>query len=1075
MIEMTTQGEQDFPPISKRPATASLAVGLLGCVLIATVHPAQRAQGVEQVDQNQTANKRSTEPKDDRGIETAAGGAQENVPAQARGENKPVFLPIVWGTGPLAVDLKRAVNFEVRVLDSDGAPIKGASVMLGTITDGKGVTASLPMIGGSLSDALGAATVKIPAGTKKVGLTTTAPGFAKDRHDFNTQGSPEIKLKRGRVVTVRAVDADGMVLEDAFPILQNSRILGREFVKQADGTHQSPVVNLDRRWMQVVASVPNRPLLFSGLVDVSNERLAGADGVMELGLRPGVLLEGRLDDSVPRPVKNGFVELMIVQGNDYRIERGGLQWQDTVAIKPDGTFTFVSVPPGGHAQLFALGEGFQTTNPTEQEMRKYFAENNAGEDAVIAAALRRPDILPQLVRLDSEHVQVTLPCRETAGLDVRVIDPAGNPVAGATGSFNPNGYFLPGELFIPGTEHSTRAMVASGANGILALAGLVADSPASFIRRSFLQVESDDEGMIRFRNLPSRKDSYEIEADALVMAAHPTSLASDPQRFALVNLKDGEIARQTITMERDVPRAVRELTIVYLDGKPLADTQLTVTEVTTSDDDLSGDWQQWSVQRLGPVSEGKSDTNGRVLLSYPSVVDGQRVRSLRLHVQGHPEKDVAFRSYVTVPVKRDRRVIIVVPAKTSPAPGALRGATATYATWAATEDLSRQELTDQLLQEPSLVGLRRLLDRNGFDAAEPVALKPERNWMNPDQKSAVVRVQTDAGERTVALAGVRPKNATWTERPGGGFPPEAAFVFDGDGELVRMIGGGTSASGNEESITLANLGGTGDFFVRTSAFESHPPYEYYSRWYRIGGPAEPSLTVHHYANSNSWSGINGSSDPISEFGFLGYEFNGQDIDHKLPGVTPEGAVVPRRILWDGRRNTFVGPGTQQFDGRSLYRVVVSESREFQSMDATADTIVAAGGRRDFRNWHQWTVTIPRRGKFVARLVIRDSAGKTVEQLAKQSLAAGQHNFQLQIAPEGETESASKLVMMFDASGVQDKTEFTIERMEIDDRESVAGQRVYVASGSPLRLFDKQLADPGRSLLWVIEAHNGVSE
>jgi hypothetical protein len=109
------------------------------------------------------------------------------------------------------------------------------------------------------------------------------------------------------------------------------------------------------------------------------------------------------------------------------------------------------------------------------------------------------------------------------------------------------------------------------------------------------------------------------------------------------------------------------------------------------------------------------------------------------------------------------------------------------------------------------------------------------------------------------------------------------------------------------------------------------------------------------------------------------------------------------------------------------------------------------------------------------LVIRDADGKTVEQIAEQPLAAGQHNFQLQIAPEGQTESTSKLVTMFDASGVSDKTEFTIERMEIDDSESVTGQLVYVASESPLRLFDKQLANPMRSLLWVIEADDHAGE
>ena len=61
------------------------------------------------------------------------------------------------------------------------------------------------------------------------------------------------------------------------------------------------------------------------------------------------------------------------------------------------------------------------------------------------------------------------------------------------------------------------------------------------------------------------------------------------------------------------------------------------------------------------------------------------------------------------------------------------------------------------------------------------------------------------------------------------------------------------------------------------------------------------------------------------------------------------------------------------------------------------------------------------------------------------------------------------MIMLDAADIKDKTEYAIERMEIDDRESVAGQSVYIASPPPLRLFDKQLADPNHSLVWAIES------
>ncbi len=1062
-------------PLTKRLLAVCVGLAVVFCFLVATVAPTRRASGAAQVIQGPVVEgpviQDSAAKKDSGSAASPArdGGAEDSKTEAAPDTvvQQPTFRPIVWGDQPLGVDLSQSVDFELRVVDAADQPIKHAEVMLGTITDKMGVTASLPMVTGCSTNESGIATVKIPKGTAKVGLTTTAAGFARQQKDFNTEGTAEIQLQRGRVITVRAVDEDGSVLEDAFPILQGSRILGREFVRQGDGTHVSPVVSLNRRWMQVVASLPGQPLLFSGLVDVASERLIDENGVMQLGMAPGVLLEGRLDDSVPRPVKNGFVELMINQGEDHRISPRGLQWQDTVAIKPDGTFVFVSLPPGGHAQLFALGEGFQTKNPTEQELRDYFDRYDAGDVNVINAALGRPDILPQLVRLDREHVEVTLSCRPTASLDVQVINPAGEPIAGAVGSMNPNGYFLGGELFIPGTEMSTAAMVHPNVNALNMLVGLVAHSPREFIQNSFLSVKTDAAGIARFRNIPSRKDSYEIKADGYVMAAYPTSPAIDPGRYALIQLKDGETARRTITMERDVPRDDRELMVVYHDGRPLADTELTLTDITTSEND--DDWNQWSVQRLGPVSQGKTDPNGRLLISYPSTLDGKPVRSLRLFVEGQPEKDVYCRSYVTVPANRDGRVIKIVPAKKPREKNALRAAQASYSDLNVDADLSLPAMLDQVVTKPTVLGLRRLLTKNGFDAAEPLELQPDRSRITNNDHRAVVRIESIAGTRIVALASVRPNGATWSDKPRGGFPPEAAFVFDDAGNLITMLGGGTSASGSNENIMITNLGSTGDHFLRTSAFESHPPYEYYSRWYRIGAETKPALTVYHYANSNSWSGINGDSKPIAEFGFLGYEFNGQDIDHTLPGVTADGATVPRRILWDRQQKKFFGPSTQMFGNRSLYRVLTNESSEFQAIEATTKTIVAAGGRRDFQNWHQWTVTIPHSGTYTARLIIRDRDGNTTRTFEEHTLAGGQHSFQLQVDPAGQSESNSKLVVMLDASDTTNKTEYRIPRMQIDDRPSVAGQGVYVASEPPLKLFDKRLADDKQSVVWVIEA------
>ncbi len=977
------------------------------------------------------------------------------------------FFPIVWGEAPLKVDLKVAVDLKVKVVDQQNVPVKDAEVFLSIVRDSAGTSASMPMTSGYLSDADGIARVKIPKGSARVSLSTKAEGFAKHSGDFSPGGAAEIRLQRGRIIKVRSVDEDGKLLEDAFPILQSSNIMGREFVKQDDGSHHSPVVKDERTLMQVAASVPDRPMLFSGLIDTSDPSLAGEDDVIELTLKPGVKIEGELDESVPRPIKGGFVELLVVEGKDQKIERRGIQWQDTVPIRPDGRFVFPSVPPGGHAQLFVLGDGFQSTNPTEQELRDYFKEHDAGGEAMITGALNRPDILPRLVRLtpnDGENtVRVKLPCRETASLDVRVIDPAGNPIAGAVGSMNPNGYFLSGELFIPGTEYSTRQMV-SGSNAFMMVAGLVGNSPRDFVTKSFLQVKSDEKGIVRFRNIPSRRDSYEIEADGYVMAAHPTSSIDDPGRYALIQLADGEQATRTITMERDLPRKFREVTVVYHDGRPLDDTEVTVTEITTSDN--NSDWQQWSVQRLGPLSKGKTDENGRIVLSYPEKLEGQPVNALRLHLRGHPERDVSYRTYVSIPAESDSRVVKIQPAKAPRSPGALRIASAVYE--ALKSDAPPSELLKRLTKKPSVVGLQELLNLNEYDAATVLELKAERNIVRMEESAAVEAIETSDGNRTVVLASVRPKGATWIDRPELRFPPEVGFIFDEDGKLVSVVGGNKSASGDLEDIMLTDLGGTRDYFLVSTAFESHPPYKYYSKWYHIGSESKPALTVHHFANSRAWSGRNGRSVPRSEFGYMEYEFNGRDIDHQLPGTMPNGVDVPRKIMWDRARQTFVGATTQAFNGESLYRVVEAESSEFEGIAPEKNSIISMGGRRDFDNWHHWLVMIPDDKQYALRLFIREDSGEIIREFDERDISAGMHSLQLHFA-DTQNDKVSKLKITVDVAANKKTDEHLSSHIPVDASPTVKGQGVVAIAEGTLRLFDKKLDYEQQSLVWMVEA------
>jgi beta-lactamase regulating signal transducer with metallopeptidase domain len=983
----------------------------------------------------------------------------------------------------------------VRVVDENEQPIANARVSVGWWTDAENNSVYIGTIKPPTTDELGRVTLHVPKGAVRAQLSAKADEFAAGGTQYSLAGDPVIVLKRGRVVRVKAVDEFNQPLPDAFPIQANSRIYGREFQQSPDGVQTSPVTTLERRWMRVVdaSGGPDRPLRFSELIDVTQPATVDDAGVIVAKVGPGTRLEGRLDDSIPRPIKNGNIDLYLIEGEAHRIEstRSAWVWQDYARVNPDGSFVFESLPSGGHVQLFALVDGWQSANPTEAELRDYFEKHDAGDMVFLDRAVERPGIWPQLFPLpeNADVVRVTLPCQKTTSLDVRVVDPAGSPIEGATVKLNPNGIFLGGELFIPGTEGSTGAMVRPAGG----LAGLAQQN--KWVWSSFIAVTTDADGIARVRNLPGvGGESYEVEADGYVMAPHPTSLGDSPGRYALFERAPGETLRRTTTMERDIPREPREILIVDETGKPVPKVNVTVTEIAMLPD--AEQWQGWSVQRFGPIARGETDGDGSVMLRVPVRLGDQRVVRIRVKLEGTMDlngdnlRDASIWNEIALPAQDDGRVIAVAPLGEKPREPRLQRMSVRLVDFASLLKVSKRELLDALVSENSLVLLRQLLARNGFDDAEPIAFKPERNWggyVGSKDRSPVIQLpslsdaaadstvtdseddakQEQAG-RVVVLCSIRPKDATWTDKPPGGFAPDAAFVFGSDGTLIRMLGGGYGAQGSSQNTTFIDLGATGDFFLWTSSFEKHGPFEMISRVYRLGHEERTALTIHHYANSTSWTVRNGTSDPVAEFGALGFEFNGQNIDYKLGGVTPDRLPVARKIIWDGRLNRFAGAEAQSFENRPLYRVVTEESADFQKLDVKPGDVTAVGGRRDFSNWHQWTVNVQDKHPVNVRLVLTTADGIEKDLLPRALLSPGQHNLQLQVDPTKQTETESTLRIRVDG-GNDDEQVIPIPRMEIDARPSVAGQSVAESQPAPLRLFDKTLADGKSRLKWVLEA------
>ncbi len=1029
------------PVETERVSRSRLAVlGLLAVVLlaaVATIRPVRRAFGATTLVE---------------AVSEESGDGPEEVATSA--ENAPKQPPIV-PPGKAAIDMSVTTPKIVRVVDEQEKPLVGARVVVGWWEDANGETVHLAIINPPMTDDQGEVTIEVPLGAVRVQISADAEDYVEeDGGQMSLEGDPVLALQRGRVIKVRAVDTEGNALPNAYALLAGSYGDRRTFTRDDSDVLVSSVVSLDRRWLRVIEDDESDeiPTRFSDLIDVTALDAAGADGVIEATLRPGVRLEGKLDDSVPRPIKNGQVDLAIVEGEGHQIvlredrdsQDRPWQWRETVAVQPDGTFVCESLPPGGHVQLFALVEGYQSVTPTEAELRAYFREHEAGADNVIDKAVERSTFMPRIYALDRDTVSVTLPCKPTSGVDIRVVDPTGQPIEGATVSFSPNGCFLGGSTIMPGSWLPSRLK-----------GGALLPTGKSWVFSAFVFPKTDGGGMVRVHSLPGEgRESYRVEADGFVMPINPTpsSLPIGAQRYALLELVSEEIQSRTITMERHLPRREREVLVVDHEGKPVPEVTLTITEITTSPE--PDHWQQWSVQRFGNRVSEKSGENGRLALDCPVQIDGQAVPWVRVIATGRVGEDASVHSSVSLPTTEDGRVICLTRSEEVPRFNrAYRSVSVGYVKLDEVIDASPRQLLDKLIEKPDLAPLRSLFAASGSDAVDPIELV------------SAVRLNTNDSEYGVVLCRVRPRGATWVDRPPQRSPPQAALVFRPDGSLVTMLGGGFSARGSSENVMLTNLGGTGDYLVRVSASEEHGPFEYVSRWYRVGNES-PSMTVHHYANSNSWSGANGNGKPTSEFGYLGYEFNGQDIDHTLPGVTREGLMVPRRILWDGLRNQFIGPVEQSFDGRPLYRVVQDASSEFLPLETKPNEVIVAGGRRDFSNWHNWIVVVQKSQDVTARLVL-GADGKEEEVLLAATLASGQHQLQMQIDPAEQTDTESTVHIRIDSG--ENEPAITIPRMEIDARPSVPNQPVAVSQRAPVRLFGKVLADGQQSLVLRIDA------
>jgi len=976
---------------------------------------------------------------------------------------------LVAKPGRADIDTKVTQPKLIYVVDEENQPLAEAEVRVGWWEDAEGDSLLRLIRNPPKTNDEGNVLIEVPRGAVRAQISAVAPGFASAGKQYSLSGQPKIILKRGQVVRVRAVDAEGNPITEAVPLLQNSRRWPHEFtaVPGDPGLFVSPVVDLERRWLRVSDANGQGPLRFSELIDVRNPEHIDEEGNIEAVLTPGIRLEGKLDDSVPRPVKGGCVELYIKEGAGHRIEPHGWTWEDMAEVHEDGTFVFPSLPRGGHVQLMAVVEGYQSVRPSQQYFMNYLFEHDAADPEILTAMFDRYDSFwPHLFPLpeDQERIDITLPGTPTASVDVKIIDPLGEPLPGATVRFNPNGYFVGGNLCIPGS------------GGFKDAARVRKDNDhykriRDWAQDAFMRVETNQQGIAQVRSLPSDgRDSYRVEADGYVLPIHPTSSAERESRYVSVDLVGGETQQQTVTMERFIPRETRKLTVVDDQGKPLEGITAIVTELALQE--TNEDWHLWSTARFGAVASGTSSSDGTLELKAPVEVEGKEVARLRIFLKGKVGDDASvYGERLIIPTRPDGNVLMLTVSQEKPKEHAYRDVRARYVSAEEVLQLPPKTLLQRLEESPSILLLSRLLEESEFDEATPLKLRGSSNILQSRDAPPVVRLETKDGPRVVALCYVRPKDAPWKDSPKLSSPPEAGFVFDGnDASLVGMVGGWTSSKGSHCRLMLTDLGTPGDYFFKAMASEENGNFGYFEQWTLVRQPESPALTFYCLKRGPAWSAdySDDKTSPPAEFGHL--EFRPQSARSQKHGAgwLKNGAFVPRKIYWDGQRNKFLGLPELWYESTPLYEVDLERSALFDPLPVPSGNLVAGGARRGYKNWHAWDVTIPRGGQGEVALLLIEKAEdqpsreSVVKQVHHAQLSAGLHYLQLQIRDSEEDAESSNVKLK---TGQDDLQTFSLPRIPISNERSIPDGTVLRTDPKSIDLLRVPTDKPGVWLTW----------
>jgi beta-lactamase regulating signal transducer with metallopeptidase domain len=384
--------------------------------------------------------------------------------------------------------------------------------------------------------------------TGQVSVTVAHPDFSTaTAHLPVDRAAHPIRLTRGLVLEVTGYTGTD---RRRVPELVASRNLGGEprveWTKKDDGVLSCRQVAPGAHILQLMGRMPSGEIVYSEGYAFTVERDAERDTfrngdsvissfekgkpfMLSLAMQPGIRLEGRLDQRVARPVKNGRVVISVrpkqfpayvvpEEGGDLHSQYGQFEfWTSYRPITEDGTFVFESIPPG-EVDVVVLGERFASRNGGQPHNR-----GTRVSPLIIG--------VPQAFALREPVTQIEVATEPTATLDVTVKTKSGEPVEGATVYTGPNvmrmqtGYF--GGIN-PSSEAPFRSVEP------------LSETPAAYSGRT------DRNGRVVLSDIPAIADSLNVD--------HPQFEVPLPRprsdRCVRFQLTPGQVETLVVTVRR---------------------------------------------------------------------------------------------------------------------------------------------------------------------------------------------------------------------------------------------------------------------------------------------------------------------------------------------------------------------------------------------------------------------------------------------------------------------------------------------------------------------------------------------